>query len=283
VVRRPRRTGFTVLKILFGALAVLIGLWSIVPFLLQILSSLQPDAVLNSGQPALFSQGISLDHYLNIFNGTDQFQLYIRNSVIIAVASTLVALAFAIASAYALTRLPLPGKAAVLGVTLGLSMFPQIAIVAPLYLIMSKSGLLNTYGGLGSVYVGMSVPLMIFILYVHFRTIPYDLDEAASIDGAGRIKTLFSILLPLMGPGIVTAALLGFIANWSEFLFALSFTSDPQHQTVPVGIANFQVHFFVPWGDMAAASVVVTIPLVVLALVFQRRLVSGITAGGVKE
>ncbi len=266
----------------FGLLAVCIGLYSVLPFFWQAVTSFQPDSALTSKTPVLISAHTTMAHYANIFGARD-FQAYILNSVIVTFSATLIALVLAAASAYALTRLPLPGKGLVLAVSLGLSMFPQISIVTPLYLVMSKARLLDTYEGLSGVYVGLSLPLMIFVIYGHFRAIPHELDEAAAIDGAGRLRTLTSVILPLAVPGVVTAGLLGFIANWNEFLLALSFTSSQQRQTIPVGIANFNGQYFIPWGDMAAASVVVTIPLVVLVLIFQRRLVDGITAGGVKE
>jgi multiple sugar transport system permease protein len=269
-------------RIAFSCLAILIGLWSVLPFVWQTLSSFQLDAALTSKTPVLLSAQMTWSHYRSIFGARD-FQSYILNSVIVTFSATAVALVLAAACAYALTRLPLPGKGLVLGVSLALSMFPQISIVAPLYLVMIRFNLLDTYEGLAGVYVGLSMPLMIFVMYGHFRSIPLQMDEAASIDGASRLRTLFSIILPLAAPGVVTAGLLGFIANWNEVLLALSFTSSQQRQTIPVGIANFNGQYFIPWGDMAAASVVVTIPLVVLVLVFQRRLVAGITSGGIKE
>lgn len=281
-VRRPVRPIKRIRKIGFSVLAVLIGLWSLLPFVWQALSSFQPDAALTSKTPVLLSAQLTLSHYAAIFGARD-FQAYILNSAIVTLSATLIALVLAAACAYALTRLPLPDKGIVLAVSLALSMFPQISIVTPLYLVMIKFNLLDTYEGLAGVYVGLSMPLMIFVMYGHFRSIPLQMDEAASIDGAGRLRTLVSIILPLAAPGVVTAGLLGFIANWNEFLLALSFTSSQQRQTIPVGIANFNGQYFVPWGDMAAASVVVTIPLIVMVLVFQRRLVAGITAGGVKE
>jgi len=282
VARRPVRTGSRVRRGLFGILVVLIAFASVGPFIWQALSSFQPDSSLTSKTPVLFSSDMTMSHYANIF-GERHFQDFILNSVIVVVSATLVALVLAAACAYALTRLPLPGKGLVLAVSLGLSMFPQISIVTPLYLVMIELNLLDTYEGLSGVYIGLSLPLMIFVIYGHFRSIPFEMDEAASIDGAGRIRTLVSIILPLAAPGVVTAGLLGFIANWNEFMLALSFTSSQQRQTIPVGIANFQGQYFIPWGDMAAASVVVTIPLVALVLIFQRKLVAGITAGGVKE
>ena len=171
----------------------------------------------------------------------------------------------------------------VLGLILSISMFPQIAIVAPLYLMMSNIGLLDTYAGLVAVYLALGLPLVIWVLFGYLHAIPKELDEAAKIDGAGPLRTLFLVILPLALPGIVTTGLLAFIAAWNEFMFALAFTSTIAHQTIPVGIANFQSLYYLPWGDVAAASVVVTLPLVVMVLVFQRRIIAGLTQGAVKE
>ncbi len=282
VPRRRRTLGRALRGTGFWVLVVLIVTWSLAPFGWQVVSSLQLDRDLTARTPSWFPDPLVLDHYVNIFVER-RFQEYIVSSLVITLAATVVALLFSTLCAFALTRFPVPAKGAVMALILAISMFPQIAIVTPLYLVMNSLGLLDTYRGLSGVYIGLSVPLMVFVLYGHFRAIPREVDEAAAIDGAGRMRTLRSILVPVAAPGIVTAALLGFIANWNEFMLALSFTTTPEHQTIPVGIANFSEQFLVPWGDMSAASVVVTVPLVVLVVVFQRRIVDGISSGAVKE
>jgi ABC-type glycerol-3-phosphate transport system permease component len=273
--RRVRRTG------LWVAVALIV-VWSVFPFLWQVNASLQPDRELVRTAPKWLPLPGTGVHYHNVF-AVKHFQQFIVNSVIVAVSSTVIAMVLAALCAYALARLPVPGKGLVLGIILGISMFPQIAIVTPLYLVLRKLFLLDTYQGLAGVYIGLALPLMVWVMWGHFRSIPKELDEAAKIDGAGPVRTLVSIIIPMTLPGVVTAGLLGFIASWNEFMLALSFTSNPQHQTIPVGIANFTDLYFIPWGDIAAASVVVTVPLVVLVLVFQRRIVAGLTAGAVKE
>lgn len=272
---RWRRTG------LYAAVVV-ISAWSILPFLWMMIAAFQPDLVLSRRVPSFFPSPATLTHWRNVFI-VKQFGSYILNSVIVASTATVITLIIAAMCAYGLARLPLPGKGLILAVILGLSMFPQIAIVAPLYLVMNQLHLLDTYPGLAGSYVGLGVPLMVYVLWGHFRAIPYEIDEAARVDGAGPVRTLFSIIVPMAMPAMVTAGLLGFILNWGEFLLALSFTTSPAHQTIPVGIANFTALYFVPWGDQAAASVAVTIPLVILVLVFQRRIVSGLTAGAVNQ
>ncbi|WP_223863851.1 carbohydrate ABC transporter permease [Streptomyces sp. 5-10] len=266
----------------FGLLIAGIVVWSLFPFLWQAVSSFQPDRELSGDTPKFLPfPGGTLEHYQNVFVAKN-FGPYIVNSAIVDLASTAIALALATLAAFAIARLPLPGKGAVMSLVLAVSMFPQISIVTPLYQLLNRLGLLDTYSGLSGVYIGLALPLMVYILWGHFRAIPAEVDEAAKIDGAGPLRTLWSVIIPVSLPGVVPAALLGFIAAWNELLLALSFTTSPDHQTIPVGIANFTALYNVPWGDMAAASVVVTIPLVILVLVFQKRIVEGVTAGAVK-
>jgi multiple sugar transport system permease protein len=205
------------------------------------------------------------------------------NSLIVAGLTTLLALALGSLAAFALSRLRVRGRFGILGLILSVSMFPQIAIVGPLYLMAAGLGLLDTYAVLVVVYLALGLPLVIWVLFGYFDTIPREIDEAALIDGAGPLRLLLSIIYPMSLPSLVTTGLLAFIAAWNEFMFALAFTSNIGHQTVPVGIANFTNLYFVPWGDIAAASVVVTVPLIALVLLFQRHIVSGLTQGAVKE
>lgn len=275
-VRHPARSGA------FGLLVAAIVVWSLFPFAWQLVTSFEPDRDLARLTPTwLPIPGGTLQHYRNVFVAKD-FAPYIVNSVIVDVSATAIALVFAALAAYSIARLPLPGKGIVLGLVLAVSMFPQISIVTPLYQIMIKLHMLDTYTGLSGVYIGLSLPLMVYILWGHFRAIPAEIDEAARIDGAGPVRTLWSVIIPVALPGVVPAVLLGFIASWNELLLALSFMTSPTHQTIPVGIANFTGIYSIPWGDIAAASVVVTLPLVILVLIFQKRIVEGVTAGAVK-
>ncbi len=277
-----RRTAKQVKRLSFGIMVVGIAVWSLFPFLWQLVTSFEPDRDLARFTPTwLPVPGGTLQHYRNVFVAKD-FAPYIANSVIVDVTATAVALVFAALAAYAIARLPLPGKGVVLGLVLAVSMFPQISIVTPLYQVLINLHMINTYTGLSGVYIGLSLPLMVYILWGHFRTIPRELDEAARIDGAGPLRALWTVIIPVAAPGVVPAALLGFIACWNELLLALSLMTSPSHQTIPVGIANFTGLYSIPWGDIAAASVVVTVPLVVLVLIFQRRIVEGVTAGAVK-
>jgi multiple sugar transport system permease protein/trehalose/maltose transport system permease protein len=261
---------------------LLIAAWSVGPFLWQMSTAFQPDRQLMATPPQLWPSPATLEHFYNVFV-VKQFHLYIVNSAIVAGATTLLCLLFGLLGAYGLARFDVRGRFGILGLILSISMFPQIAIVAPLYLIMSQIDLLDTYTGLVVVYLALGLPLVIWVLFGYLHSVPRELDEAAKIDGAGPLRILFLIILPMALPGIVTTGMLAFIAAWNEFMFALAFTSTIEHQTIPVGIAHFQSLYYVPWGDLAAASVVVTLPLVLLVLFFQRRIIAGLTQGAVKE
>jgi ABC-type glycerol-3-phosphate transport system permease component len=280
--RRIARPGIPISRVLIYFCSLLIVIWSVGPFLWQLSTSLQLDRNLIGDQPKLLPIPICFDHFVNIFVAKS-FQRYIFNSLVVAGVSTLLCLVIGAVAAYALARLDIRGRFGVLGFVLAVSMFPQIAVVAPLYVLASNLGWLDTYRVLIVVYLALGLPFVIWVLFGHFRTIPTTLDEAARLDGARPLTIFFRIIVPIALPGIVTTGLLSFIAAWNEFMFALAFTSDIDRQTVPVGIANFTDLHYVPWGDIAAASVVVTFPLVALVLIFQRKIISGITGGAVKE
>jgi multiple sugar transport system permease protein len=280
--RRVVRRTISISRPLIYLGSILIVLWSVGPFLWQLSTSLQLDRDLIGDQPKLLPFPLCFDHFVNIFVAKS-FHRYIFNSVVVAGGSTLLCLIIGSVAAYALARLDIRGRFGILGFVLAVSMFPQIAVVAPLYMLASNLGCLDTYRVLIVVYLALGLPFVIWVLFGHFRTIPTTLDEAARLDGARPLTIFFRIIVPIALPGIVTTGLLSFIAAWNEFMFALAFTSDIDRQTVPVGIANFTDLHYVPWGDIAAASVVVTFPLVALVLIFQRKIISGITGGAVKE
>ena len=269
-------------RILIYLCALVIVCWSVGPFLWQMSTSLQPDRELLSSTPHFIPYPITIEHFLNIFVAKS-FHRYIINSVIVTITTTFLCLLFGSIAAYALARLDIRGRFRVLGFILGVSMFPQIAIVGPLYVLGSNFGWLDTYRVLIVIYLALGLPLVTWVLFGYFRSIPQTIDEAARIDGARPLTIFFRIILPMSLPAVVTTGLLCFIAGWNEFMFALAFTSDINHQTVPVGIANFTGLHYVPWGDIAAASVVVTLPLVIMVLVFQQHIISGLTGGAVKE
>jgi multiple sugar transport system permease protein len=272
----------SVRPVLVYAMAVLIVCWSIGPFVWQMSTSFQPDRELLAATPHFFPYPFTFEHYVSIFT-EKSFHRYIINSAIVTIITTALCLAFGSIAAYALARLEIRGRFRILWFVLAVSMFPQIAIVAPLYVLASNIGWLDSYRILVTVYLALGLPLVIWVLFGYFRSIPQSLDEAARIDGAKPMRIYFMIILPISLPGVVTTGLLCFIAAWNEFMFALAFTSDINHQTVPVGIANFTGLHYVPWGDIAAASVVVTLPLVILVLIFQQQIIDGLTRGALKE
>jgi ABC-type glycerol-3-phosphate transport system permease component len=232
-------------------------------------------------QPALVPDALVLDHYRALFGGRD-FWTPVRNSLVVAGATTVFCVALGAICAYALARLRFPGKAAILALVLAVSMFPQISIVSPLYLMLRELRLLNTYPGLVLPYLTFAMPLTIWLLVGFFRQLPPELEEAGLMDGAGRLRTLWEIILPLSWPGLATAAILTFLYSWNEFLFALSFTLGPERHTVPVAITLFRGQYQVPWGQILAAAMVATLPVAALVLAAQRRIIAGLTSGAVK-
>jgi ABC-type glycerol-3-phosphate transport system permease component len=250
------------------------------PIYWMVAASLTPELSL-SGSGALVSGSVSLDHYRALFDARD-FLIPIRNSLVVAALTTAVSLPVAAGCAYALARLPMRGRTLVLALTLAVSMFPQISIVAPLYLILRELGLLNTYPGLVLPYLTFSTPLAVWLLTAFFRQLPRDLEEAAMIDGASRLRAAWQIVLPLALPGIASTAILTFLYCWNEFLFALSFTLGPERYTVPVSIMLFRSRYQIPWGEVLAATVIASVPVVLLVVTCQRRIVAGLSAGATK-
>ena len=165
---------------------------------------------------------------------------------------------------------------------LAISMFPQIAIAGPVWRILNTLGWLNTYQGIVAAYIALSLPLAVWILATFFKELPYEVEEAAMIDGCTRAQALWKVVLPLAAPGLFTASILVFIHVWNEFFFALLILTNPALQTLPVGIALFPGEYTMPWGEIAAASTIATLPLIALTLIFQRRIVRGLSAGAVK-
>ena len=231
--------------------------------------------------PSLVPTAVSFAHYRALFDTRD-FLVPVRNSLVVAGITTALVIPIAALCAYALARMPLPGKQPLLALVLAVSMFPQIAIIAPLYLVLRELGLLDTYPGLVLPYLTFSMPLAIWLLTGFFRHLPRDLEEAAMLDGASRLRMLRDIVLPVSLPGIASTAILTFLYCWNEFLFALSFTLGPDSYTVPVAIALFRGRYQVPWGEVLAGAIVATIPVVIVVLAFQRHIVAGLTAGATK-
>jgi ABC-type glycerol-3-phosphate transport system permease component len=250
------------------------------PLYWALVASLTPESVLFS-EPSLWPREPIADHYRALFETRD-FWTPVRNSLVVAGFTTLFCVTVGSLAAYALARLEFRGKALILGFILAVSMFPQISIVSPLYLLLRELRLINTFPGLIMPYMTFAMPLTVWLLVGYFRQLPKDLEEAALVDGASRLGAFRKIIIPLAMPGLATTAILAFIYCWNEFLFALSFTLGPERQTVPVAIALFRGEYQVPWGEILAASVLATTPVAAMVLLFQRRIVQGLTSGAVK-
>ncbi|MDN3017526.1 carbohydrate ABC transporter permease [Paenibacillus sp. BSR1-1] len=253
------------------------------PFLWMLICSVKPAAEL-FGDKAFtpYTSHPTLENYVSVFVD-HPFLRYLWNSTVVATVTTVYTVCVASFAAYAIARLDFKGKTFILGIVLSVSMFPQIATITPIFIFLKNLGLTNSYLGLIIPYTTFTLPLSIWILVTFFRKIPLDLEEAAKIDGASLMQTYWKVIMPLAVPGIFTTAILVFIAAWNEFFFALTINTDEKYKTVPIGIAMFQGQFTIPWGEIAAATVVVSVPLVIMVLIFQRRIVSGLTSGSVKE
>ena len=220
---------------------------------------------------------------LVLFNESLHFKRYLLNSVVISALSSVGTVALAAPAAYAVSRLRLPGKTYILFGVLGITMFPPVSLVSYLFNMMSALHWINTCMALILPYVAWNMPLTLWILVSYFSQVPPELDESARMDGASRLQILFKIIMPVAAPGVYATGLLAFIFAFNEFLFALMLTIDKQARTIPVGIALFEgLHGRIPWGQIMAAATLASLPVVALTLIFQRRIVQGLTRGAVK-
>jgi trehalose/maltose transport system permease protein len=259
---------------------VILG-YALVPVLWILSLSLKPLTSINDGRfiPAVFTWS----NYQQIFQ-LDSFVSALRNSIGIALIATALSVVIGTLAAYAIARLSFPGKKLLVGAALLISMFPQISLVSPLFDIERRVGLVDTWPGLILPYITFSLPLAIYTLSAFFREIPWELEKAAQMDGATPFQAFRSVIIPLAAPGVLTTAILVFIFCWNDFLFAASLTTTAASQTTTVEIAQFTgaSQFTEPTGSISAAAVLLTIPIILFVLFFQRRIVAGLTAGAVK-
>src|SRR5262245_37200547 len=248
------------------------------PFAWQFLTSIRPEDDLTR---IALPSAVSLESYTGAFHGRP-FGRVLLNSIIVAGSTTLFCLAIGASAAFALAKLRFRGRGLLLGLALLVSMFPPIATVSPLYLMIRALGLRDELAGLVLPYTTFALPMTLWILTGFFRDIPDELYRSARIDGCSPFMAFRKVLLPLVAPGLATTAILVFIFAWNEFLYALTFTSSPEKRTIPVAISLFAGEHKEPWGEIAAASVIATLPLILVTLLFQRKIVSGLTAGAVK-
>lgn len=265
---------------LFICLTVVVVFFSLLPFLWFFDTSLKTPLEITAIPPVLVPSG-SVQFYSSALARYNLLH-YLLNSIITAGTTTFFTLLISVPAAYVLARLKVRFKGVFMAGLLVVSMFPQISVAGPVWRILSSLGLLNTYPGLIIPYITLTLPLGIWIIASFFRKLPSELEDAAMIDGCGHFQALWRIIIPLAAPGIFTAAILTFIYAWNEFFFALLIMTQPKYQTLPVGIALFQGQYTQPWGEIAAASTVATVPLVLLVFLFQRKIVSGLSAGAVK-
>lgn len=280
-------------RILFWILVVVVFVYMIFPFYWMLNSSFKDEAQLQM-TPATFLpsdpesgrvtlQAFSLINYQAVFKNS-AFLLGVRNSVIVAVTTTLLALAVGAFAAFALGKLRFRGKTPSLYLILAMTMFPQVSVLSGLYAVIRNLSLPAIPSMILS-YMLFTLPFTVWVLAAFFKSLPLEIMQAAQVDGANPIQTFYMILLPLTAPALVTTGLLAFISAWNEYLFALTFTTvQPDARTVPVAIALFTgvVAHQIPFGEIMAAAIVVTIPLIALVLIFQNRIVAGLTAGAVK-
>jgi multiple sugar transport system permease protein len=238
------------------------------------------------GDGSFVPKAVTFDNYRTLFEGGFDSPLLrpLINSVAIALIATVIAVTLASFTAYAIARLSFPGKALILAGALAIAMFPPISVVGPLYDMWRSLGLYDTYPGLIIPYLTFALPLAIYTMVAFFREIPWELEQAAQVDGATPWQAFTRVILPLAAPGVFTAAILVFIFAWNDFVFAITLTSSDASRTVPAAMAFFQGEstFSAPTGSIAAAAVLVTIPIIIFVLIFQRRIVAGLTAGAVK-
>jgi len=256
------------------------GLFCLGPVLWQAVTSVKTDADLVR-LPPIVPERITAAHYERVLFQSSLVQS-LMNSVLVAVSATAVAIVVGGLCAFALARLPIAGKPLMLGLVLATSMFPPIAVISPLYLLMRSLGLRDTLIAVGLTHAVYALPLAIWILTSFFRQLPGELYYAARVDGCTPLRALMSVFLPIARPGLAVAGLLVFIFSWNEFMFALTLTASDTTRTAPVAVALFPGLYEIPWGDIAAASLVVTLPVAGLAALFQRHIVAGLTAGSVK-
>jgi trehalose/maltose transport system permease protein len=280
-----RRIGQVLSRVGFYALIAVIFFYAVFPFYWALKSAFTPEKDLFTTPIEYLPSSPTLDNFQKVLS-SGFFQRALLNSTIVAGSVTLLCLAIASLGAYALGRFDFRGRSTSKLLMLSMTTFPQIAILGALYTFVTRVGLYNTLGALILTYIVFTLPFTVWVLTSFTEGLPKDLEEAAYVDGASPFQTYYRVFLPLLAPGLVTVGLLAFIAAWNEFLYALSFEQTPEKWTVPVAIVNFTGEgpstFEMPWGQIMAATVIVTVPLIVLTLALQRWILAGLTAGAVK-
>lgn len=278
MMKKLRKIGLPVIHILLLSVFLIVVLF---PFYWQLLTSLKPAREI--GDLYLFPNfdTASLNAYRFIMTERP-FMRYMLNSFAVSLITTVIAITIACMASYALARLNFKGKGLILSSILAISMFPGISMISPIYTSISQMGLRNTWWGLVIPYLSFAMPLSVWYLTTFFRTIPYELEEAAKVDGCTPLQALIKVIIPLVIPGTFTTAILIFIQAWNEYLFSLTINTDDLWRTVTVGITMFRGEFTMPWVEQAAAIVTVTIPVALIVFLLQKHIISGLTSGAVK-
>lgn len=251
------------------------------PFYWLVATSVKAASEISLIPPNIWPRTFHIGYYVRVFVRFHMLD-FMRNSLIVATVSTAICSIVGAFAAYPLARFPIRFKRTILFFILAVSMFPSMAVLGPLFLLMRDLGLINTHGGMILPYISFLLPVTVWVLTNFFREIPLSLEEAAAIDGCTPLQTFIHIMVPLAIPAVSTMVILNFIAAWNEFLIAYTITKNLVSQTIPVGIVMIQGEYEFPWGDMAAASVIATVPLIIVVLILQRRVIAGLTAGAVK-
>jgi trehalose/maltose transport system permease protein len=282
---RKSRFGRILFRTPFYLLVAFILVYALFPFYWVLRSSFTPEVSIFQTPVHYFPTHPTLDNYRGALSA-NFFTDALRNSLIVAGSVTLLSLAIGSSAAFALGRFRFHGRSFVMYLMLSMTIFPQIAILGALYTTITKFNLYDTLGSLIFSYLIFTLPFTIWVLTSFMRALPADLEEAAYVDGATPLQTFYKVLLPLIAPGLVTTGLLAFISAWNEYLYALSFIQSPSNYTVPLAITSFVSKtgsaFAVPWGQIMAATVIITLPLILAVLILQKRIISGLTAGAVK-
>jgi trehalose/maltose transport system permease protein len=284
---KPRRkwtVGRILGRILFWALIVFLFIYTLFPYVWAFLSSVRPNSANGQIPVQWWPDQFTWEHYQYVFSSRSGFLPALRNSAIVSFTVVIISIAFGASAAYALGRLRFRGRSFVLYTILSMTAFPAIAILGTLFEVIRQARIYDTVWALIFSYLIFTLPFTVWTLTNFFKAMPGELEESALVDGATPFRAFWQILLPLALPGLVTTGLLAFINAWNEFLFALTFTNSDAARTAPVVISSFSgnTQYDVPWGAIMAASVTVTLPLIVLVLVFQRLIIGGLTAGAVK-
>ena len=282
-------------RVLLYAAVALILLWTLAPFYWMLATSVAGQRDLMSFPPAAIPPTITFERYVQLFGladpssidvdiavGARLFRRALTNSILVASATTVIGLVVGVIAGYAYARLKFSFSRSLLGITVMVHMLPPIATVIPLYMLLRQIGLLNSLTGLILVYSALAVTYVVWIMNGYFRSVPIELEESARVDGCTRLGALARIVLPVVAPGIVATGLLVFITMWNEFLYALVLINDATSKTVPVMISEFSTQERINYGMIMAGGVIVSLPPVLIAFIFQRRLVGGLTAGAVK-